>query len=396
VRRVRLGPAALLSVVLLGVSAGSYGFTVLAARALAPAAYGELAALMGLLLVGVVPATALQTVAALTARPGPGSADVVRRLHGTALTAAAGVGGVGLLAAGPVVALLHLPDPLVVGWLVLLLLPHTVVGLYDGLLQGRERHGLLAAVMAGFGVAKLAGGTIGLLVGGSPSSALAGMAAGATVGALGAWVACGRPGATGAGIAGGRVLRTTGALLGFVVLVNLDLLLARHYLPATVAGEYAAAALLAKVAFWLPQGVGVTLLPRLADRAEADRALPAALLVVAATGGLLTLGTAVLGEDALALVGGRDYGAHLGGVAWLFAAQGTLLAVAQLLLWSGLAGADRWAGAAVWTAVAAEAAVVALLALTGRDSATAIAVTAATTAAALVLGGLGRRRLSGG
>lgn len=51
--------------------------------------------------------------------------------------------------------------------------------------------------------------------------------------------------------------------------------------------------------------MGVALLPRLADRAEADRALPTALLLVAATGGLLTLGTAVLGEDALALVGGR-------------------------------------------------------------------------------------------
>jgi O-antigen/teichoic acid export membrane protein len=394
---VRLAPAALLSVVLLGVSAGSYGFTVLAARLLAPAAYGELAALMGLLLVGVVPATALQTVAALgLARAGGDSDDVVRRLHGTALTAAAGVGLAGLLAAGPVVALLHLPDPAVVGWLIVLLLPHTVVGVYDGLLQGRERHGLLAVVMAGFGVAKLAGGTIGLVLGGTPAAALAGMAVGATVGALGGWAACGRPGvALRSGASGGRVLRTTGALLGFVVLVNLDVLLARHHLPAAVAGEYAVAALLAKVAFWLPQGVGVTLLPRLADRAEADRALPAALLVVAATGGLLTLGTALLGDGALALVGGRDYGAHLGGVAWCFAAQGTLLAVAQLLLWSGLAGADRWAGAAVWAAVVAEAGVVALLSVAGQDSATAVAVAALATAAVLVLAGLGRRRLSG-
>src|SRR3954447_11226898 len=60
-----LGPAALVSVAFLGTNALAYVFTVLAARVLAPAAFGELAALMGVLLVGSVPATGLQTAAAL-------------------------------------------------------------------------------------------------------------------------------------------------------------------------------------------------------------------------------------------------------------------------------------------------------------------------------------------
>ena len=60
-------------------------------------------------------------------------------------------------------------------------------------------------------------------------------------------------------------LRASGPLLGFVLLLNLDVLLARHHLTAAQAGEYAVAAIFAKVAFWLPQGVGVVLLPRLAD-----------------------------------------------------------------------------------------------------------------------------------
>ena len=63
--RARIAPAAVLSVTLLGTNALAYVFTMLAARLLAPAAYGELAALMGVLLVGVVPATGLQTAAAL-------------------------------------------------------------------------------------------------------------------------------------------------------------------------------------------------------------------------------------------------------------------------------------------------------------------------------------------
>ena len=50
----------------------------------------------------------------------------------------------------------------------------------------------------------------------------------------------------------------------------------------------------------------------------------------------------------------------------------------------------------MWAAVLAETGVVALLAVLGLDSPTAVAVTAAVTAALLVVAGLGRRRLSGG
>ena len=113
-----VGPAALVSAALLGVSALAYVFTVLAARALVPHAYGELAALLGVALVGIVPATGLQTAAALYLGGHRGDVTpVVRRLHATALVAAACVAILGAVAAAPVVALLHLPDPAAVGWL---------------------------------------------------------------------------------------------------------------------------------------------------------------------------------------------------------------------------------------------------------------------------------------
>jgi O-antigen/teichoic acid export membrane protein len=300
---------------------------------------------------------------------------------------------VGLLLTAPVVAVLHLPDAAALGWLLALLLPHTLVAGYQGVLQGLGSYGRLAVTTAVFGATKLAGGTTGLLIGGSPTSAVAGMTVGASLGALVGWVLCRRPGfAWQLRGPAAATLRASGALLGFVVLLNLDVLLARHHLPAQAAGEYAVGAVFAKVAFWLPQGIGVMLLPRLADAAHRRRLLPLALAVVAAAGALLTLATAALGASALPLVGGSAYGASLGAATWVFAALGTLLALAQLLLFSGIASADRLATAAVWTAAAVECVVVESLAAAGRLSVVSLAVVALVTAALLVGVGLARSR----
>jgi O-antigen/teichoic acid export membrane protein len=394
----RIRPAALISTALLGTSVLAYVFTVLAARALAPHAYGELAALLGLSLVGAVPATGLQTAAALAlgGRRGP-AAPMVRRLHATALVGAVVVGLVGLCAVPTVVGLLHLPDPLAVCWLVVLLLAHTVVGGYEGILQGTGRYRRLAAVTGTFGVAKLAGGAVGLFLGGTPTSAMGGMAAGAVLGAVAGWLGADRPGVSrGMGAPGRSAVRAAAALLGFVLLLNLDVLLARHHLPGAQAGEYAVAAVFAKVAFWLPQGVGVVLLPRLADAGSRSRAVRRAIAVVAVLGAALTLPAAALGGRALSLVGGSAYGSGLGGAVWLFAVLGTLLAVAQLLLYSGIAAADRPSVVAVWSAAVAECVVVEALAATGRLSMLAIAATAAVTAALLVATGLVRLSRGGG
>ena len=91
-------PRPLVSVAFLAANALAYVFTVLAARTLAPAAYGELAALLGVLLVGAVPATGLQTAAALylggparRARPAVGPAARRGAGHRRWRSSAAGV-----------------------------------------------------------------------------------------------------------------------------------------------------------------------------------------------------------------------------------------------------------------------------------------------------------------
>src|SRR3954447_25212975 len=95
VARRTAGGAALVSVALLAVNALSYVFTVLAARTLVPQAYGELAALLGVLLIGAVPGTGLQTASALRLA-GPSGGDLPR-LHGAALATSAAVTLLGVL-----------------------------------------------------------------------------------------------------------------------------------------------------------------------------------------------------------------------------------------------------------------------------------------------------------
>jgi O-antigen/teichoic acid export membrane protein len=391
---VRAVPAALVSAALMGTSALAYVFTVLAARTLMPHAYGELAALLGVALVGTVPATGLQTAAALALGGSRGDPrPVIRRLHATTLAGAVLVAVVGALGIAPVARLLHLPDPRALAWVLLLLVGHTVVGGYEGVLQGTGRYARMAVVTTAFGVTKLAGGVAGLLAGGTPTAALAGMAVGAMLGAAAGWLGADRPGlAGGIGAPGRSALRASGALLGFVLLLNLDVVLARYHLPAAVAGQYAVAAVFAKIAFWLPQGVGVVLLPRLADAGSRARTVGRAIAVVAALGAATTVLTAALGRHAVTLVGGSAYGSGAAGAVWLFAVLGTLLAAAQLLLYSGLAAADRRSVLAVWVAAVVECVAVEVLAATGRLSIPSLVGAAGVTAALLVTTGLLRLR----
>jgi hypothetical protein len=377
-----------LSIALLGTNALAYVVTVASARLLAPEAFGELSALLGLLLVGVVPAVGLQTATALALGAGR---PVAHAAHSAALLIAGGTALIAVALIAPVSALLHITDPAALLWLAVLLVPHTVAGGYDGILQGRGRHGTLAAMLSAFGVLKLLGALAGLLSAGTPAAVLAGMAAGATAGAALGWVACGRPGVgPGAAEIVRGAARAAGSLLGFVVLSNLDLLLARHYLPAADAGRYAVGSIVFKVAFWLPQGVCVVVVPELGDAVRGRRIALGAVGWVAATGAVLVAGTALAAPLLPVLLGGA-----VPASVWLFALLGAVTAVAQVLLYSGIARRDRLAPAAVWVAVGVECGVVAALAGTGAANVGAVVTTAVAVVLLLAALGLARVRTGG-
>ncbi|WP_202918945.1 polysaccharide biosynthesis protein [Saccharothrix deserti] len=337
-------------------NASGYLLTVVAARALAPAAFGELGALLAVLLVGAVPAMGVQTVVALRVAGNPGESRAP--LIGLGLAVAAVVTA---LAGGvvPVIAgVLRVDDVFAVVWLALAVGPLTVNGLWHGLLQGRQRFALFGAFVAGEAALRVGGALAGLVIARSTAGTLAGVAAGTAVSALLGWVVCGRPLPAGFPLARVReTVHAVQALLAMVVLVNLDLVLARHVLPVA-SGEYAVGAVLTKIAYWLPHAVAVMVLPRLAG-AGRGRAVTGALAVCAALDGVVVAGAVLFGPQALRLIGGLSYVDSVLAL-WPFAVAGSLLSLAQILLFARIAGHDRWSTLLTWGAVAVETALVLL------------------------------------
>jgi O-antigen/teichoic acid export membrane protein len=405
-------------------NATNYGFSLAMAFLLGPAAYGALGALLALVLVGSVPGVALQAVVArrtalLRREAGQDAAATWRGTRWLVDRAGVALAAVTVLAAPGLVAFLHLDSAVPVLWLALALAPTPLLFAVQGLLQGRERFGALAVVMVAGAAAKLAAGLALVAAGFGVAGALAGVAAGGALAALAglrlarpaavlpagrrsAWERAAslarrdqRPGPEGAGVRDlwREVGGATVGLLGLFLLANLDVLLARHYLDATDSGRYALGAVVAKVAFWVPQFVTMLVFTRLVVAADPRRLLGWSALLVAGFGGLLAAALAAavrLGLDVPVL--GQGY-AGLGPLLPLFAALGTGQALVQLLLFEGIATRDRRISRAVAGALAAEAA---LIAVAMHGSVAQVVTAALAVVAALVGTGwwLLRRRLA--
>jgi len=390
-------------------NAGNYAFNVVMAFLLGPEAYGALAALLALVLVGSVPGLALQAVVARRTTLA-GSGRAVGAWPGAGwLVGRAGLGLVLLtVLIGPgLVLFLHLDSAVPVLWLALALAPTPLLFAVQGLLQGRERFGALAAVMVAGAAVKLAAGLALVAIGFGVSGAMAGAAAGGLLAAM-AGLRLAAPGRPGAARPGPRdnpapsplrsptpgavdnpahpssgwwreVGTATTGLLGLFLLANVDVLLARHYLDRAAAGRYALGAVVAKIAFWAPQFVVTVVFPRLVGAADPRRLVGGSALLIAGFGGLLAGVLALADRVGLVVpVLGGGY-AGLGPLLPLFAALGTALALVQLLLFEGIATRDRRMGRAVAVALVAEVALVAgpLHASVGQIAGTALGVAVA-------------------
>ena len=333
-----------------------YAFNVLAARLLVPREFGALTALFGIILVGTVAQLGLQAVTArrLAVAPDARPEIVAATIRVTALAASM----VGLAVAASTVVMtpaLKLDS----FWPVILcgatLVPMTVMGAQSGVAQGTGRWGFLTAIFVGNGLGRLVGGTVALLISPTPTSAMIGIA-------IGAWtpVLAGAPVLLGHLVSQGlrpsvsmlrEALLSTGTLLAFFVLSNLDALIARNLFDVNDSGLYASGLILAKAAFFLPQFVSVVLFPDLA-RATSHHARLRAVSLVAVFGALTVAGTTVLPGLALVLVGGDEY-ADVRSRLWLFALAGSLLAIVYVLVFDALARHEHGILVMIWGAVAA-------------------------------------------
>lgn len=355
--RVRMA-ALLVSVGVAGNQAASYLLNVVAARLLVPASFGELGSLFAILVVGAVPAMGLQTVAALRVarlrRHGPLSTRDAGQLYSLGIATSGTVTAVALVAAPLLMMLLHLENLWPALLVAVSLTSITMIGLSYGVLQGSQRFAALAGMLAFEAVGRIGGTVVGLVVFRSATGALAGTAIGAAVVALAGWIVCGRPrparhhkGHV------GEVLHAVQAMLALVLLVNLDLVLARHHLPAHDAGEYAVGAIVTKIAYWLPQAVAILVLPKLASEDGRRKMVPRALGICAALDAVVVLAAVTMGPTIVAVIGGAEY-ADADIPVWPFAIVGSMLSLVQILLFSRIASADRKSTVLLWLAVAVE------------------------------------------
>src|SRR6266496_1993742 len=309
----------------------NYAFNLVMLRLLEPAAYGALGALLAVILIGTVPGLALQAVVARHTALRAGDRRAVAELWSRTLVAVSWVSlglGLAVAAAAPALAaFLHLGSIVPALWLAANILPLPLVSALQGMLQGVQRFGALAAALLLNAGARLAVG-VGLV-------------------------------AAGHGVDGALAASVAGSVLA-MLLPNVDLLLARHYLAAEPSGLYAAGAVVAKIAYWAPQFVATIAFPRLATEAAARRRLLArAAAAITALGVAPMVVVAAAPELAVTLPFGaayRDVGPDLP----LFAALGTALALVQLLLFSGIAAGDRKVHRLLGATVVIEVAVIAL------------------------------------
>mgnify|MGYP003441646584 FL=1 len=346
------------AMVAIGLGVGqvfAYLLSLAAARMLGPDNYGIFGSMLALLMVGSVLTLGIQAAGArrIVLTPTADRSHVGLGVVRSAAWAALAV-TVGTIAISPAISwLLHLDGVLAVIVVALNLAPLTWSGSLLGVTQGRERNARLAAVYAIVGVGRAIGGIAVVVTTKSIVLTLLAMAVGAAIAVAISWLIT-KPLVSAPAMKlshfRGDVVHATHALFALFVLTNLDVLLARHFLPPAQAGMYAAGAVVTKVAFWLPQFVATVAYPRLADHRR-SQTLAKAAAAVAGIGLLSIAFVALVPGLVVALIGGAAYD-ELTSEVWIFAAIGAAYAIAQFLLYSQIAASKRAAIAVVWIATA--------------------------------------------
>jgi O-antigen/teichoic acid export membrane protein len=362
--------ALLLSGTLLA-NVASYAFFVILSRRLPEDALGAVGAMVNLTTIAAVPALGMQLVAArevTVTRRHEGGRDSTE-LDGQIIRLGLELG---VLAAGAVTVLSPLLAHLLhvdVAVLVVLAASMVPLGLtfaVQGVLQGEERFGALAAVLGASGLGKLAAALLAAWLGGGVLLVVAsltvfwlliGFLALALLPRQRRRLARRHPTAL-------RRMVTAAAVptSGLLVLSSLDVLLARHHLSSADSGAYTVGALFEKAALWGMAFVATLFYPGMARAAERRRATMRALAVTAGVGTLGVLVTAAAAGPLVAIAGGATY-AGLAPFLWRFTLVGVLLALVQVLVYAALAVSRPRTGIAVW--IGALAAVVAAQAAHG-------------------------------
>lgn len=359
-----------------------YLLQLLAGRWLGVTGYSEFASLLAVQLLCAVPALALQNVVARELVRGAGVAALRGLQWRCALIVA--------VVAAVLVPLVSLTLNVGVAATAAALGAAPALVLLSGeqgVLQGSKRFRALGVVLGAAGIARVAPALVVLALSGGATLALWAAACGIAAAALLARMVAGSPSKSiRTEIEAGEIAAATGVLpvlraaqvqAALMALQSADLIVVRIVLDDVDASRYALGTIATKIAFWLPQAVGVVLYPRMAQPTQSAGAIRAALAVLSGIGLVAVLGAA-LAAPLAPLLAGADY-APIQSLLWLFALHGALLAVLQGAVLSAIA-VDRTSLALVtWLGLAVEVTLMLSLARTVPALITTAVSVAATT-----------------
>ena len=366
----------------------AYLLNLIAARLLGPQSYGAFAALMSVMLIASTVALGLQAASSkrVVATEQSVRPEVGWGLLRVGIRTSVLLGLVAVLLSPLIATVLRLDNVTAAVVTAVIIGVFTLGGSQLGITQGAEKFGRLGSLYSSVQLCRTLGAVAGAAVGHTLTGTLLGLLAGTIVGvAVGQVIVAplvSRPAAPVPGI-GGETWHATHALLALFVLTNMDILLARFFLTADQAGLYAVGVLIAKVAFFLPQFIIVIAFPTM-SRQQDRRSILLAAGATAVIGLVVTLTVVFASSFVVAAVGGSQY-RELTSEAWLFAAEGSLFAVAQVLLYGQVARGNRWAVVFLWCAVALFGLAVAL---GPHSSVLVIVATALTVATVVVIAGI--------
>ena len=304
----------------------SYLFQLVMSRTLPAPEFGLLNGLMAFSFLIAIPVHTIQlTVARQTAElaVSSGYARVRRYLRGDLRrTTPVILGGlVAYLAVSPLLASFFHSSLLPV----LLVGGVSMVGLYlpfaEGVLQGLQRFRSLAGTILTRYAGKLGFGAMLVVAGMGVEGGFTGMLLANLVAVLFAFAlvsfgfrSAGQQSGAAADAAAEYPRDAWPTLLTYacvVLLLNVDVMLARHYLPATGAAHYAIAALLGKIAYYLPGFVVTVMVPKVASARALGRStrrlLTAALLATLAASGVVVLVYTLLPQQVISILFGARY-----------------------------------------------------------------------------------------
>jgi O-antigen/teichoic acid export membrane protein len=360
-RRTLRGQMVAMTLLTLAASGVNYASNVIFGRMLTPASYGDLTALLALVVIVAMPTTAAQTVVAerlavFRARDDEASVRYLVRyalahvgLYSCLLTIAyclaipLVVKVLDLQAVGPAIAM----APLIT---LTFFLP-----VVYGVLQGLERFIALGAITLGVAASRIAFGVPSTLAGGGAGGPIAGQAMGSLV-AVALILYLARRFVVGHGTGAvtrglrrridTRSLVAGGAFIIFALLSNLDVLLAKVFLSPERAGSYSALATIGKIVLFLPAAVSVVMVPYIgrsrAGTGSASSILRISAIAVAVGAAAVAIPAAIEPRLVLRVMFGDRYGDATSGVLPIVLAA-TLLALLYLLVVYTVAIQDqRW------------------------------------------------------